>query len=115
MRLLVFAALSTACSSANWEIYTADRAALECRLQEVCAESTAGLDCDAYIAQFEARPNPCVRFDAFYADACIDQLEDLLAESRSDPTTCPADPLDGAPACRQAFVESGGGPCRTPD
>lgn len=105
---------AAACSDVDWEQATAERAELECAFQEVCAASRLGLDCAAYVAQYEPRPNPCVRYDATYIDDCLGQLETLLLDVRADPSTCPADTLDRAPACTQAFVEAKGGPCRAP-
>lgn len=111
MRLLCVAMLLSACSDENWKPYTAERAYLECQFQQICAASNDGLDCETYIDQYTPRASPCVRFDDFYADACLDQMEMLLSEVRSDPSVCPTASIDRTPACGQAFVRSSGGAC----
>lgn len=99
------------CSDDGWKPYTAERDYLECQFQLACAESIEGLDCDAYIEQYEPRANPCERFDVFYAEACIQQMEELVVDVTADRLSCPAESTRGAPACTQAFVVSEGGAC----
>lgn len=111
LRQVVLIGALAACGDPDWEAHVAERAGYLCRFQEVCAESTDGLDCSAYVQQFEPRPNPCLRIVPELVDACFDELDAGLADLRADPSTCPADASSLAPSCAQAFVESQGGAC----
>lgn len=109
MRGIVLLAL-VACDDA-WKEPVEERYALTCRYEAVCAESVAGLDCDAYIAQLVVRPDPCLTYDDYYIQPCLEQLRDLVDRVELDAAQC-GDGIDvEAPACTQAFVEATGGRC----
>jgi hypothetical protein len=95
----------------SWKEPVAERYALLCEYQAACAESVEGLDCDAYEAQLEVNPDPCMTYDAFYIEPCLEQLRELVDELQFDPEACGTSPDDRAPACTQAFVKAVGGRC----
>lgn len=106
---LVLSALAGCDASWRGAIYDYD--VYLCRWQAVCAESAAGLDCEAYAAQLEVRPDPCVTYDAYYMDACLEQLADQEARLALGQASCQASPTVEAPACTQAIVRERGGAC----
>ncbi|HMV68536.1 MAG TPA: hypothetical protein PKA64_16925 [Myxococcota bacterium] len=102
--------LLLACGDA-WKAPLEERYVLVCRYQAVCAESAAGLDCDAYADQLVVRPDPCLTYDDYYVEPCLEQLRDLVDRVEHDAGDC-GDGVDvEAPACTQAYVEADGGRC----
>ena len=99
----------------TWKAEVMEHDLLFCRFQAQCAESTVGLDCEAYEAQYVARPDPCTNYDDYYMDACLDQLRILVTDVEDDPEECPSDISGGAPACGQAFTSTSYGLCNPPD
>jgi len=95
---------------AGWEEPVRAYRVLVCRYEAVCAESTLGLDCEAYEDQLKVKPDPCVNYDDYYMEACLTQMRELVQGVEEDPRTCPEDREEGAPACGQAMVRVGG--CR---
>jgi hypothetical protein len=110
MRTVAALLLLVACDDSYKEPLK-ERYTLLCRFEASCAESTAGLDCDAYEAQLEVHPDPCLVYDDFYIEPCLEQLRDLVDEVAYDPASCGGGVDGGAPACTQAFVASSGGRC----
>ncbi len=107
---LCIAAAAVACD-ASWKDDLRAYDGYVCRWQAVCAESAAGLDCEAYEAQLEVRPDPCVTFDAYYMDACLEQLADQESRLALGQSACQTSPTVDAPACTQALVRQTGGAC----
>lgn len=93
-----------------WKDDIATYRVLTCRYEAVCADSTQGLDCDAYADQLVVRADPCLNYDDYYMDACLTQLRDLV-EGVEEEGTCPESRDDAAPACTQAFSPLAGGDC----
>lgn len=95
----------------SWKEPLTERYALTCRYEAVCALSSAGLDCEAYEAQLVVRPDPCLTYDDYYIEPCLEQLRDLVERVELDAAQCGDGADVEAPACTQAFVEVSGGRC----
>jgi hypothetical protein len=106
----LLAVLAAGCDDA-WKADVTEYYLLRCEYQELCATTTAGLDCEAYAAQYEARPDPCMIYDDYYGPACLQQLQEYVDILAEDPETCPEGIDGGAPACTQAFTEIAQGTC----
>lgn len=104
--------LLAGCDS-SWKDFATERAGLLCRHAAACSDSDLGLDCGAYLAQYEPRPDPCALYDAEFGPSCLDQMDALVRASERDPDDCPGAIEVAAPACGKAWVELTYGACRT--